>query len=318
MNKFSVTIITFLLTAAMLCGCSDDEEKADSSTAEQSASEIASEEAESSEESDVEHNAAEEEETTAEEPENHELERDIEPAEGTYVYDYAGILSEEDFAECNNYAEWLYENYLINAAVVITDDVEELTPEQYAEDAYVELYSGRGSGLLLLINNDTNEDYLYKTGSCLASISEDDEAIEFYWATQEIISGDYKSAVLRLLELGESCPQHVFDNGGIFTSDQIASLESLCTGGDTDISVLATSNSTESTNEEICRTYYDRHYSDGEGIMIMLDTESKTLTVVSDGTLPDTLDTALEEADALAEADDYEGALNEIITLLKG
>ncbi|MBQ8297308.1 MAG: TPM domain-containing protein [Ruminococcus sp.] len=307
MNKISGIIVSLLTAAALCCGCSDDDEKpkapltssvTDTDSSGDSASEPVTE--------------------APTEPEKKEIERNIQPAEGTYVYDYAKILSAEDFAECNNYTEWLYETFLINAAVVTTDDLEDFTPAEYAEKAYIDLYSGRGSGFLLLINNDTNEDYLYKTGSCLASVPEETEKVEFYWATQEIVNGNYKDAILRLMQLAEYCPQHVFDNGGIFTAEQISALEIACTGGASDISILATSNGTESTNEEICRSYYDRHYKESKGFMIMLDTVTNTLTVASDNEHPAALATALTEANTLAAASDYPGALNTVIAVLKG
>lgn len=314
MKRFLVAASAAVSIFTVLCGCSDKDKQLSEPPVQSSADLTV--EIESMTESVTDHSSQEETQVSSE-PENHELERKIQPAEGTYVYDYAGVLSDDAFDECNNYAEWLYETFLINTAVVITDDIEELTPEQYAEDAYIELYGGRGSGLLLLINNDTNKDYLYKTGSCLVSISEETQANEFYWATQEIISGDYKSAILRLLKVGEVCPQHIFDNGGIFTTEEIANLEESCTGGINDISILATNNSTGSANEDICRSYYERHYQSADGVMIMLDTATKTLTVVSDSDIND-YDVTLEQANALAAAGDYTGALNSLITVLKG
>lgn len=315
MNKFSILTVTLISAAAILSGCSGKDELSEPPVNNSSSSVADETPVENNDESSdiAEHNAQEETEAETSAVENHEIVRDIKLADGTYVYDYAGVLSSEAFTECNNYAEWLYETFLINAAVVTTDDVEGLTAEQYAQNAYVDLYGGRGSGLLLLINNDTNEDYLYKTGSCLVSISEDTQANEFYWATQEIINGDYKSAVLRLMKLGEACPQHVFDNGGLFTAEDITTLESSCSSGSTDISVLATSNTTGSTNEEICRSYYERHYQESKGIMVMLDEASNTFTVVSDNALPDGLDSAIEQANAICAARNYASAANSLV-----
>lgn len=308
LNKFLYLIIAAVVASSVLTGCSDEKKKSDDA----SASGV-------TDQGDTfpESSAGITTEASTEAPTKEPV-RNIEKAEGTYIYDYAKMLSDADFNECNDYAEWLYENYLINTAVVITDNIEGLTPEQYAQEAYIDLYSGRGSGLLLLVNNDTNEDYLYKTGSCLASISEEAQANEFYWATQEIIEGDVKSAILRLMKLGEACPQHVFDNGGIFSSESIEALENACTGGANDISVLATSNSTGTPNEEICRTYYDRHYQGKNGIMIMLDTASDTLTVVSDGQLPADIAELTGSADVLAAAKNYTGAVESLINALKG
>ena len=76
-----------------------------------------------------------------------------------------------------------------------------------------------------------------------------------YWATRDIVSGKYSDAVLLLMQLGEKCPEHVFDNGGIFNSDEIAALEEKLAENKNNITVLATSNSTGKSNEEIGRSY---------------------------------------------------------------
>ena len=124
--------------------------------------------------------------------ENKPVERVLEPAEGTYIYDKAKLLDAETIAACNDYTEWLYKNYLINAAVVTVDKLGERSPEEFASEAYNEIYAGKGSGLLLLINNDTNQDILLKTGSCKSNISEEAEKDAFYWSTKDIVAGDYK------------------------------------------------------------------------------------------------------------------------------
>lgn len=242
----------------------------------------------------------------------------LKKAEGNYIYDNAKLLSGGDAEKCNDYSEWLYENRLINTAVVTTNDLGGLSPAEYAEKAYIDIYSGRGSGLLVLINNDTNEDYIYKKGSCAAYIGENDEKLAVYWATREIVSGDIGSAVLRLLHLGEACPEYIFDNGGIFTAEQADLLEDTCSRAKNNVCVLATSNSTGSSNEEICQTYHDRRYSDEKGCMIMLDTASNTLTVVSDSDLPNGIDADIADANKLAAEKNYVSAVNTLIAALKG
>ncbi len=301
MNKFSVILISALSAMTLLAGCSKNEKPENKPEGSVSSAENVTEAAAST--------------ITTETP-TEAVVRDIEKAEGTYVYDYAKILNGEAFEECNNYAEWLYEKHLINTAVVTTDSLDGLTPEQYAENAYVELYGGRGSGLLILINNDTNEDFIYKKGSCLTSISQETQDNEMYRATQEIVAGDYKSGILRLMKLGEECPGHIFDNGGIFNAEELASLEKLCEG--TEISVLATSNGTGTPNDEICKSYYDRRYQDGNGFMIMLDTTSDTLTAVSGGALPAGFDVKINEANELAAVKNYSSAVSGLVNALKG
>ena len=204
----------------------------------------------------------------------------LEPAEGKYVYDNAGVLTSEEIAQLNSYCETLYKDRLINAAVVTADSLGGKSPYQFAEDSYNELYEGRGSGLLLLINNDTNTDLLYRTGSCSVFIPEGAESEPMYWATRDIVSGKYSDAVLLLMQLGEKCPEHVFDNGGIFNSDEIAALEEKLAENKNNITVLATSNSTGKSNEEIGRSYFDRHYKDG-GFMLLIDDNTKTMTVIT-------------------------------------
>lgn len=294
MRKIFAGIMSVLAAAVICSGCSDDSGKTDKapSVPENIPAELTTLPPET-------------------EPPTEAIIRDIKPADGTYVYDNAGLLSKEQFSECNDYAGWLYETFLINAAVVTTDSLGEMTPEQYAEKAYVDIYSGRGSGLLLLINNDTNEDYIYKKGSCLTAIPESAQSNALYWATQEIVSGDYKSAIMRLMQLGEYCSQYVFDNGGIFTAEEIDALETACEGASGEYSVLATGNSTGSPNEEICRSYYQRHYKDTTGTMIMVDTESSSVLVMKDGEVLN--DVSLADANTLAASGDYFGAVNALL-----
>ena len=203
-------------------------------------------------------------------------------AEGTYVYDRAGVLTAEQVAEINSYCEKLYRERLVNAAAVIADDIGGKTPYEYADDCYTDIYEGRGSGLLLLVNNDTGTDYLYRTGSCLKAIPEGEDSLAFFWATKHIMDGDYFSAVLRVMELGERCPLYVFDNIGLFSDEQLAALEEKLAAGKKSVYVLATSNGTGKSNEEICRSYFERRSEDGKGCMIMLDTKANAVAVVSD------------------------------------
>ena len=100
---------------------------------------------------------------------------DLKPAEGTYVYDKSKLLDSETTQACNDYAELLYEKYLINVAVVTVDKLEGQDAYTYAAEAYNDIYEGMGSGLLFLYNNATGTDILYKTGSCQTYISDDAE-----------------------------------------------------------------------------------------------------------------------------------------------
>ncbi len=299
LNKFFVILLTAISSALLVTGCADDKSKDSSSAEDIPATEAVTE-------------AVTEEET---QPATQPPVRDFEKAEGTYVYDHAGIMSASAIEQCNNYAEWLYEKYLINTAVVTTDSLGEYEPAEYAENAYNELYGGRGSGLLILINNDTNEDYIYKKGSCLTAIEQELQDNELYYATREIVSGDYEAAVMRLLALGEQCSEYVFDNMGVLTAEGLSALESLCEG--TDIAVLVTSSGTSQTAEEVCRSYYERRFGDSVGYMLMLDTSSGIFTCVTEGTLPAGFEEKMESAQTSA-ASDYAQAIGGLIEALKG
>ena len=236
----------------------------------------------------------------------------VKAQEGVFVYDGADVLSETDEAEVSETLKLLYEKYLINAAVVTADAIGDDYPYTFAQNAYNTIYEGRGSGFLLLINNDTNYDSLYRTGRCQTYISDSQENEAFYWATRDIVGGDYKSAVLRMLELAKQCPEHIFDNVDELSQEQAEQIEKLLSDCDADISLLVTTNSTDKTNEEVCRSYCDRRYSDGQGYMVMYDAENKTFTIVSDQTLPSGLERAKTTAEKLAQAGKITEAVKEI------
>ena len=243
---------------------------------------------------------------------------DLKPAEGTYVYDSSKLLDSETAAACNDYAELLYEKYLINAAVVTVDKLEGQDAYTYAAEAYNDIYNGMGSGLLFLLNNDTGTDILYKTGSCQSYISDDAEKEAFFWATKDIVAGDVKSAILRMLQLGERCPEYVFNNAGILTNEQVGELERQLSSGKNEAALLVTSNSTGKSSEDILKSYYARRFKDGKGYMAMIDSQSKKVIVHSEQQLPSGVDAALKKANELAAKDDIAAAAKTISEALAG
>lgn len=244
--------------------------------------------------------------------------RNIQTAEGTYIYDYAKVLSDDEFKSCNDYAGWIYKEYLINAAVVTTNTLDGLSAEEYAEQAYSQIYEGKGSGLLILINNDTNNDIIYKKGSCLNYINESNQNDALFTATKKIVEeNNYGAAVSELLKLAESCPMYIFDNSNVFTAEQLTQLEELC--GGSNISILATSNGTDISNEELGRQYFDRHYSADEKsdkVMIVLDVLSNTFTIISDKNVSISND-VIKSAESSAEKHDYQTGVTDLINALK-
>ncbi|MBR4628134.1 MAG: TPM domain-containing protein [Ruminococcus sp.] len=247
------------------------------------------------------------------EPSKHE----ITPTAGKYVYDEAKILSQDVYNECNDYAAMLFDKYLINAAVVTTDKLEGKSPYDYAAAAYDDIYEGRGSGFLLLINNDTGDDILYLTGSCETYVTAEAKNEAFYWATSEIVEGNYRNAILRLLRLGENCPEYIFDNAGILSAQQRGEIERILSEGSGKNAILITSNSTGKSNEQILEEYYARRCKDG-GIMAMIDSASNTVIIHSKDTVPSGVDAALKKANTSAKAGEYEAAARTMAEALSG
>ena len=245
-------------------------------------------------------------------------ERVVDTADDSYVYDKAGLLNADDLKACNDYAGWLYTEKLINAAVVTTNDLGGKSPSDFALDEYNRIYEGKGSGLLVLINNDTNEDFIWRTGSCLSEISQTSESNAIYWSTKEIIGGSYRRGIMRLLQLGELCGDHIVDNAQVFEFDELTALDKAMGSCKYDLTLLASRNGSDTPNEDILKSYYTRKYSDGSGIMLMIDANKKNMIAYSGDKLPWELEKALKPANELAAKEDYFGAVNKVIEALDG
>ena len=245
-------------------------------------------------------------------------ERQVDTAEGTFIFDNAGLLSADDLKACNDYAGWLYSYKLINTAVVTTNDLGGKTPSDYALEQYNKIYEGKGSGLLVVINNETNEDSIWRTGSCLSDISQTSEDNAMYWATKEIVGGSYRRGIMRLLQLGELCTDRVVDNTQVFSYDVMTSLDRALASCKYDVTLLASRNGSSTSNEDVLKNYYRRKYKNGGGIMLMADTNTKTIIAYSDERIPAKLNQALIEANKLTAKNDYFGAVNKVIEALDG
>jgi len=305
MNKCKF-FVAVLVTAMLFCGCSN-KVSSDNSTAE----EVQEITATPTEEPVIEPEPTE----PPTEPEVKIPADSVAKQDGVYVYDNAALFTDEEKQQLTEKLKSLYNDRLINAAVITAAHIGEDIPYSYTEKAYDTLYGSRGSGLVLLINNDTDTDCLYKTGSCSKFISDETEKSEFYWATKDIVSGQFYSAADRMISLGERCPEHIFDNLGLFENDVITELEGKFKELKSDVSLLITTNQTSSSNKDICTDYFKRKYPDGKGYMFMIDTESKTITLVTEEKESSDVKKALETASKSAQKGEYKTAAEE---LLKG
>lgn len=234
--------------------------------------------------------------------------------EGVYIYDKAASLTNTEYSECNEYAAILNKDYLLNAAVVIANDLEGMTPEEYAAEAYENIFSGMGSGMLFLINNESQNDVLYKAGHCQRFIDEVAERDELYRATKELVVGNYGEAAMIMLKLGERCPKNVIDNSNIYSEEMAEEFSESLAQCATPVTIVATNNGTGIANEDLARTYYNRKYGDSAGYLILMDKKTRSVTAVTNGELPAEVTEIVSAANTVAGNNDFIGAANKIIS----
>lgn len=238
--------------------------------------------------------------------------------DNTFIYDNAGTLTDAEFDECNKYAEMLYKKYLLNTAVVITDDLRGLTADKYAAEVYRMLYGEGGSGMVFVINNETNTDAVYKMGCCQRFIDDISERDELYNATTKLVVGNYKDAALTMLKLCEKCPVNLVDNSNVFAEKVAEKLSSALEDmSPNSVVVIAMDNNTGRTNEELAGEYHERRFAEfnkADTYAIVLD--KRTGTVTANRRLEDMrpeLADAITEASSFASTADYFAAVNSII-----
>ena len=238
----------------------------------------------------------------------------VQPQDGVFIYDKAATLTNTEFDECNEYAKMLYSRYLLNTAVVITNDLAGMSAETYAAKAYSELYSGTESGLLFLVNNATQEDILYKAGQCSRFIDEVSERDELYHATKYLVVGNYKDAILTMLKLGEKCPVNIVDSCNAFDDDTALEFNASLENCANSVTLVAENNTSELPAAELAGRYYSRKYADEAGYLILLDKKTRSVTAVTQGELPAEIAEFVNAANQTASNDDFIGAANRLIS----
>ena len=294
-------ILTLIITCSLICsiaGCSKKEEKK-SKKKDISSSEVTVTEPST--------------QTNAVVSVNAELPHDVPEAEGIFVFDDANLLNKADFAACNNYAEWLNEQYLINVCVVTTDNLDGENVQTFAENTYNDKLGSLGGGMVVVINNDTNNDYIYKHGCC-TKIDELLESSTFLNATKQIVSTQsYGNAIIAMLSLAETLPAHICDNSDILSNDEISELEEMC--ADKNIMLYISENSSSKSNDDICNEYFNRKFADsrsGDSTLIFLDTSSNSFTLLS--AKKSNVTTLIADAEEQAENGEYMEACKSMIS----
>ena len=98
----------------------------------------------------------------------------------------------------------------------------------------------------------------------------------------------------------------------------MTSLDKALASCKSDITLLASRNGSSISNEDVLKSYYKRKYKNGEGIMLMADTNTKTMIAYSEEKTSAKFNQALIEANKLTAKNDYFGAVNKIVESLDG
>ncbi len=129
-------------------------------------------------------------------------EADTQVRENAQLYDPDEVIDPADrdvlFKTMQETAEKL--GYNIGAAIVsdIGSDKSDSAVEKYADDLYEEYFGAYTNGVLLLINNDTNYDYLSTSGSCIEVFTSGRIDELFDVITPIIIDKNYGAAITGL------------------------------------------------------------------------------------------------------------------------
>ncbi|MBR0484405.1 MAG: TPM domain-containing protein [Oscillospiraceae bacterium] len=133
-------------------------------------------------------------------------------SENQHIYDEASALTEEVFSLHNDYLEWIASTRLVNAFLVITDNLNGLSPEQFASEYYQAVANpDNPDGFLVLLNNDTNQDYIFTAGICQEYLSEEEIAVRLSGASRDLIEKNYPDALNLILPLAEQIPAYTSD-----------------------------------------------------------------------------------------------------------
>lgn len=136
--------------------------------------------------------------------------------ESTHIFNECGV----SVPDAEETAAGLAQTYQIHAGVVITDQLDGKEPSAAAQECYDVLYGKDSSGFLVLINNDTGQDFVYTSGVCSLYLTEDKIGYAIAQATDPLVQGDYGTGVSRLLELGELCPRGIYDRSNLLNREQ--------------------------------------------------------------------------------------------------
>lgn len=227
------------------------------------------------------------------------------PTKDNVLYDNAGVLDNAGKKNIQQLLDNLNAENMLDAAFISTDDLGGGDPYAYAETAYKKIFKESSNGVLLLINNDTNEDILYKYGNISNYINGDAETTAFNSATKKIVSGNYEEAAIELLSLAKKAPSHIFDYAGVFTPEQLSELEKLASESKEPVSLAAVSGTDDI---DYGKKLAKRRYPDGKGTLILYNTAAHKFTIHSEKQVGKDMKNAVASANKMS-GDAYKKSL---------
>lgn len=140
--------------------------------------------------------------------------------ENPHIFDEMGLLSEQDVRALSDAADGLAGKYAMHVAVVLTEELDGTSPAQFAAQYYCELYEKDSTGFLVLVNNESGEDYVYTSGACSLYLEEAAIRLAVAQATPMLVEGAFRQGIEHLLNLGNLMPELVYDSAGILSREQ--------------------------------------------------------------------------------------------------
>ncbi len=189
-----------------------------------------------------------------------------------FVFDDAGVLSDSDYNSLNERTAWLSKTFKINASVVITDDIGDKSPKDFAEEYYQKLYKG-SNGVMFLVNNHTGKDYILRKGTPSLFIQNSSVDMIFSEISPMLVTNKYSDAIIKVLELLEmNLPEHAIDRTNKMTREDISAvndiLSSAC-GENEDISVIFIGDIGEKSVEEHAKEQAEKYFCENSDSVLM-------------------------------------------------
>ena len=123
-------------------------------------------------------------------------------SETLHILDECQVLPEDAFQAYNDYLNDFSDSCEVNAFLVITEHLDGYTPQQFAESFYRSVSNAEyPDGILFLINNDTNQDYVFTAGRCCQAVSQEQINTVLSGATYDLINQNYTGALNQILSL---------------------------------------------------------------------------------------------------------------------